>query len=375
MLKIENIRADIATIPLGRPVVSSIHNINRIGVVVVSVETSAGITGEGLLFTLNDQLLELMRDMVLALGKQIIGEDAEAYEHIWTKLWGSVQFFGSGGFLIFGVSGIDMAIWDAIGKYQKRSLAKLLGGGRNQVPAYASDVLFLDRSLEELAIEAKELVKLGYKGMKVRVSGRDIDDDVARVRTVRDAIGDNIALMADANQAMNLNSAIALGRRLEEFNLTWFEEPIPAHQFEAYGILAATLDTPIATGESNYTHLELKKLIDCRGADILMPDLSRVGGVTELRRVAALAQAADITITPHLYPEHSIGLVSAFPNGTFVEHMPWFSPLFAEKAEIKDGDFVVSERPGFGFEVDQEKLTQFAALYHSSRQLDGAIRP
>jgi L-alanine-DL-glutamate epimerase-like enolase superfamily enzyme len=360
MLRIENVRAELVSVPLSRPVISSIHNISRIGVVIVSVETSAGVTGEGLLFTLDGHMLRSLKSVVEELGRISIGEDAEAFEHVWSKIYGRMQFFGSGGFLVFALSGIDMAIWDAVGKYQKRSMRQMLGGGRTQVPTYASDALFLDRSLEELVEEARMLVAQGYTAMKIRVSGRNIDDDVRRVRAVRDAIGDRIALMADANQALDLNGAIALGRRLEEFNLAWFEEPIPAHQFEAYSILAAALDTPIATGESNYTRHEIKQLIDGRGADILMPDLSRIGGFTELRKVAALAEASDIAITPHLYPEHCIGAVASFPNATYVEHMGWFSPLLKEPAEFADGAFAVPERFGIGFTVDTDKKVAWA---------------
>lgn len=359
MLRIEHVRARAVSLPLKQPVISSIHNIDRVGCLIVEVETSAGVVGEGLLFTLNDYLLRLMQTMVEEFAPIVVGEDAEATEHVWSKLWGRVQFFGSGGFLIFGISAIDMALWDAIGKHQKRSMRQLFGGGRTHVPVYASDALFVDRSIDQLAEEARRLVADGYTAMKIRLAGRSIDDDVARVRTVREAVGDGITLMADANQALDLNKAIALGRRLEEFSLAWFEEPMPAHRFEDYALLCAALDTPIATGESNYTRLEFKRLIDMRGADILMPDLSRIGGPTELRKVAALAEASDIAVTPHLYPEHSVGIVGALPNATYVEHMSWFSPLFKEKLVLSNGGFEVPDRPGFGFTVDPEVVSRF----------------
>lgn len=361
MLRIDNIRADVLSVPLSRPVVSSIHNIDHIGCIVVSVETNAGVTGQGVLFTLNSQFAALMQQMVLELGAFAVGEDAEDFEYIWTKIWSRIQFFGSGGFLIFGLSAIDMAIWDAIGKHQKRSMRQMLGGSRTSVPVYASDGLFLDRPLEELAAEAQAFVAQGYKAMKVRVSGRSHESDVQRVRTVREAVGDDITLMVDANQALDLNSAIALGRRLEEFNLAWLEEPIPAHQFEAYAALCAALDTPIATGESNYTRQEIKRLIDLQAADIIMPDLSRVGGITELRKVAALAEAAEISLSPHLYPEYSIGVVAGLPNATYIEQMSWFTPLFTEKAEFVDGMLAAPERPGFGFTVSDETIRKYSS--------------
>lgn len=359
MLRIERISTRIVSVPLERPVISSIHDINRVGCVLVSVETSQNVVGEGLLFTLNDQYLGLMEHMVRELGARIVGEDAEASERIWSGLWGQIQFFGSGGFLVFGISAIDMAIWDAVGKYQRRPIHRMLGAARERTRVYASGCLFLDRSIEELAEEARACVQAGYRAMKVRVGGGSAADDVARVRAVREAIGDDVALMADANQALSFDQAVSLGRKLQDFDLAWFEEPMPAFQFEAYSRLCAELDMPIATGESNYTRVEFRRLLETRGADVIMPDLSRIGGVTELRKVAAMAEAFDVPVSPHLYPEYSVGILGGLANGSYVENMPWFAPLFSEQLEIVAGECVVPERPGFGFTFDPAKVERF----------------
>lgn len=360
MLRIENIHTRTVSVPLAKRVLSSIHDIETIGCVLVSIETNQNIVGESLLFTLNNQYLGLMEHMVQELSSNIIGQDAEAYEHIWQKLSAKIQFFGSGGFLVFGLSALDMAIWDVIGKYQRRPLHRMLGAARDKAPVYASGGLFLHLSVDELVEEAKSFVRDGYKAMKMRVGGASLHEDILRVKAVREAIGNDIALMADANQALNFEQAVFLGRKLQDFNLTWFEEPMPAHQFEAYSRLCTELDVPIATGESNYTKVEFRRLLETRGADIIMPDLSRIGGMTELRKVAAMAEAVDVPVSPHLYPEYCLGAMGGFANGAYVEQMPWFAPLFNETIEMVEGSYLMPDRAGFGFTFNHQKIEQYS---------------
>lgn len=362
MLKIERVSTRTVSLPLDRPVVSAIHNIERIGCVLVQIETNQNVTGEGLLFTLNDEFLFLMKDAVDRLGEGLVGMDAEDPETAWQKMWQRIQFFGWSGFLIFGMSGIDMAIWDAMARYQKMPIRTLIGGTDQSKPAYASNCLFLDRSEEDLATEAKRLIAEGYRAMKIRVGSGSANNDARRVRIVRDTIGDDIALMADANQALNFDQAVEMGKLLQEYNLTWFEEPMPPQNFEAYTRLRKELNIPIATGESNYTLLDFNALVETRAADILMPDFSRVGGMTQLLKVMRLAEKHGLALSPHLYPEHSISVVASSASATYVEMMPWFSRLFNEKLIIKNGNASVPSGAGFGFSFDQEAIKRFEVM-------------
>jgi L-alanine-DL-glutamate epimerase-like enolase superfamily enzyme len=192
--------------------------------------------------------------------------------------------------------------------------------------------------------------------MKMRPGKPDPAEDAARVRAVREAIGPGIALMADANQGQTEAQAIRLGRMLEAFQLTWFEEPLPAWDLEGLARVAAALDTPIASGETEYTPYGFRRMLELRSADILMPDLQRVGGVSEFMRVGHMVESHDVAVSSHLFPETSIQVLGALSNATYLEYMPWFSQLYQETLEFEHGQAVVPERPGWGFRFDWDRI-------------------
>ena len=148
---------------------------------------------------------------------------------------------------------------------------------------------------------------------------------------------------------------------LEPYGLTWFEEPLPAYDLEGVARVAAALDTPIASGETEYTRYGFRRMLALRSADVLMPDLQRVGGVTEFLRVGHMADAFDIPVSSHLFPEMSVQLLAALGNATWLEHMPWFAPLYAGELEMRDGEVVVPEAPGWGLGLDPATIKRFKA--------------
>jgi L-alanine-DL-glutamate epimerase-like enolase superfamily enzyme len=225
----------------------------------------------------------------------------------------------------------------------------LLGGAKTVVPAYQSGGLWLSSSTDELVAEAERFIAQGFKAMKMRLGSPDPKADIARVKAVRDAIGPHIKLMADANQGLNEAQAIRLGRMLELFDLTWFEEPLPAWDLEGLARVSAALDTPIASGETEYTRYGFRRMLELRSADILMPDLQRVGGVSEFMRVGHMAESHDVPVSSHLFPETSVQVLGALANAIYLEYMPWFSKFYHEELEFKDGNAIVPERPGWGF--------------------------
>ena len=174
------------------------------------------------------------------------------------------------------------------------------------------------------------------------------------VAGVIDAIGPGVKLMADANQGLNEAQAIRLGRMLEPFDLTWFEEPLPAWDLEGLARVSAALDTPIASGETEYTRYGFRRMLELRSADILMPDLQRVGGVSEFMRVSHMAESHDVPVSSHLFPETSIQVLGALANAIYLEYMPWFSKLYHEELAFKDGNAIVPERPGWGFTFNRD---------------------
>ena len=355
-MKITGIRTMTADVPLAEPVITAIHDVRSIGYVLVFVDTDAEVTGEGHLFSLPARHLAPLEAMVAVLGRSLVGEDGHRVEGIWHKLWTEVNFVGHKGVTLFALSALDMALWDARGKALGQPVHRLLGSCRDAVPAYHSGGLWLSRSEDELVAEAKGFLKQGFRAMKMRLGKPRWQEDVERAEAIRDAIGPDIRLMADANQGFDVTHALRLGRALEPVGLDWFEEPVPAYDVAGHAALAAALDTPIATGETEYTRYGFRPLIEAKAADVLMPDLGRVGGVTEFMRVGHMAQAWDLPVSPHLYSEPSLQLCGALQNCALLEYMPWSARLFSEKIVFRDGSAEIPDRPGLGFSFDLDGL-------------------
>lgn len=358
-MKITDVRTLLVNIPIDKPIKTSIHDIRSVGCVLVFVDTDEGVTGESYLFTLSAKRLDVFSEMISSLKANVLGEDPHYTEKIWAKLWQEINFFGHKGISVFAISVLDTACWDVVGKAAGKPLYKLFGACRDRVPVYASRGLWLSQSIEELVQEAKEFLAQGFRAMKLRVGKPRIDEDLERVQAVRQAIGPKVGLMVDANQGFTVDHAIRLGRKLEEFNLIWFEEPVAAYDLEGSARVAATLDVPIASGETEYTRYGFRQMLELKAADILMPDLARVGGMTEFLKVAHMAEAFEVPVSPHIFTEQSLQILGSIPNGTYLEHMPWFSPLFQEKLEFIDGLITVPQRPGLGFSFDPESIDRY----------------
>lgn len=355
-MKVTSVETTPLVITLPEPIGSALGQLASFGCILVTVRTDEGITGENLIFTLNDRRTKVLRQMVDDLSDMVIGQDAGHIAGFWARAWKDINFLGHKGVSVVGISAIDGALWDALGKKTGQPIYRLLGGAKDRVPAYHSGGLWLSRSVDELVTEARSFLDQGFRAMKMRLGSADPKVDAARVRAVREAIGPDIALMADANQGQTEVQAIRLGRMLEEFNLTWFEEPLPAWDLEGLARVAAALDTPIASGETEYTRYGFRRMLELRSADILMPDLQRVGGVSEFMRVGHMAEAHDVAVSSHLFPETSIQVLGALSNSIFLEYMPWFSPLYTEQLGFEAGNALVPERPGWGFTFNQDYI-------------------
>jgi len=358
-VKISKLKTVLVDVPLAKPIATAIHDIRSVGCVLVSLETDDGITGEGYAFTINAKRLKIFESMVLSFAELVEGRDPQDVEEIWQGIWNEINPIGHKGVTIIALSAIDTACWDIIGKAANRPLYQVFGACRDRVKTYASGGLWLSMPLDELAAEAASFVEQGFRAMKVRVGSSNAEQDVERVRTVRDAIGPDIELMADANQGLTPKQAIHLGRQLEEFDLVWFEEPVACYDLTGHAEVRAALDIPIASGESEYTRYGMGAMIDAGACDILMPDLQRIGGLTEFRRAAAVAAEHDIPISTHILTEQSLSIGGSSANCMSVEHMPWFGPLFNEQMELVDGMLLMPERPGLGFTFDSAAVEKY----------------
>ena len=356
-MKVTRVETRCVRIKLVKPISSALGQLHSLGCILVFVHCDSGIVGENLIFTLNARRTRVLQSMVEEMADLVIGHDAGHIASFWARAWRDINFLGHKGVPVVGISALDGALWDALGKMSNLPLYRILGGAQDRVPVYHSGGLWLSYSEKELVAEAERFAGAGFRAMKMRLGSSEPATDVARVRAVRTAIGPKIKLMADANQGLTESQAIRLGRALEEFDLTWFEEPLPAWDLDGLARVAAALDTPIASGETEYTRYGFRRMLELRSADVLMPDLQRVGGVSEFMRVGHMAESYDIPVSSHLFPETSLQVLGALANTIYLEYMPWFSKLYNETIEFAEGHAIVPERPGWGFTFNQDYVS------------------
>lgn len=277
-----------------------------------------------------------------------IGEDPNDIAKLYTKLLWAGASVGRSGVATQALAAIDIALYDLKAKRAALPLAKLLGAHRDSVRAYNTSGGFLNASIQDVLARAAQSIEEGIGGVKIKVGLPDGEEDLGRVRAVREYLGDDIPLMVDANQQWDRTTALRMGRRLEEFDLTWIEEPLDAYDAEGHADLARALDTPIATGEMLASVAEHERLIAARACDILQPDAPRIGGITQFLRLMTLADQAGLDVAPHFAMEIHLHLAACYPRETWVEHFDWLDPLFEERLETRDGRMLVPDRPGLG---------------------------
>ncbi len=348
-MRVTSLETQLVDLPLDKPIGTAIHSIRSVGCVLVRLRTDVGPHGEGYVFTINGDRLGAFDEMVRGLAPFVVGRDPHEIEGVWLDVWAAINPMGHAGVTIGALSAIDVALWDCVAKAAGLPLHKMWGSCRDTVDTYASSGLWLSSSVQELTEEAKRFVAQGFTAMKIRLGSEQAADDVARVRAVRDAIGPDIRLLADANQKFQPKEAIRLGRLLEAFDLTWFEEPVPTYDHEGHRRVRDSLDIPIASGETEYTRRGIHAMLEAGAADILMPDLQRVGGFSEFKKASAVASARNVPVSSHIFTEQSLSLGASLHNCISVEHMDWFAPLFNEEMELREGRLVVPDRPGTGF--------------------------
>ena len=361
-MKITRLRTQLVNLPIEPAIITSLFpTIHTATCVLTFLETDQGLVGEGLVFSINGARLSVIHEMIRSLEPMVLGLDPRHGASLNVRAWRELNFLGYDGVSIVGLAAIDNALWDLRGKAAGLNVAHLIGAARNSVPVYASGGLWLSSSIDQLQREAADFVARGFRAMKTRVGPTDPDQMVARVRAVREAIGPEIGLMVDINQQMNVKQAIRIGRRMEELNLTWLEEPVIYHDHAGEATIRAALDTPIASGETVHTHRGILRMLQAGAADVLMPDLQRMGGPTEFLKAGALCEAYNIPCASHLFPEMSLALLAALPGGSWMEHMPWFEKLYAERIELNaDGRAIVPDRAGWGFSFDPAAVKRFA---------------
>jgi L-alanine-DL-glutamate epimerase-like enolase superfamily enzyme len=322
---------------------------------VLDVETKGGIVGLGYLFSFRPGLRTIAMCLEETILPRVIGKDATAVEAIWADLWRATMSYGRGGIATMAMSALDIALWDAIGKRANLPLHRLWGHFRSQIPVYGSGC-FRGSGGDGMIEKAKHYVAQGFKAIKMQVAHTgNPRADVDNVRRMREALGPDIDIMIDVNMGWTADVAIQIGRKFEEYDIYWLEEPVVADDFKGYMRVAEALDLRVVGGETHFTRFDLRPFFENPRIPILQPDPMR-GGFTDLRKTASLADTWGMTIAPHLFPELNVQLLASIPNGLWIEDMGLSNDLFVDPVPIVNGTITAPERPGHGLAFKPEIL-------------------
>jgi D-galactarolactone cycloisomerase len=376
-MRITSIRTHILEAALSQPFAYSRAWYDTRTAMVVEIETDDGVIGWGECYG----PARMTAAVVNSVAPWLIGEDPLRSDHLWQMIYARLRDHGQKGVVIQGLSGIDIALWDIKGKHFGVPCYRLLGGPlRTEVKAYATG-LYRRKSGDPqkyLAEEAADYVEDGFSAVKLKV-GFGIEEDAAMTHAVRDAIGDKVALMVDANHDYDAIAAIRLGRMIERHDISWFEEPVPPEDIAGYRAVKEAIAIPVAGGECEFTRFGFRDLLASHVVDIIQPDICAAGGLSECKKIADMAESFGVRDDPHVWGTGiaiaaSLQLLAVLPSHTptslnpleqmlefdRTEH-PIRQALLTQPIEHVRGVVRVPDGPGLGIEVDRAALTRFSA--------------
>ena len=350
---IKSIKTKIVSVPFSDPPKTGFLTLEKIDLLIVQVETKDGIIGTGHLHPLAGGLKTLEMCVNEMLKPLLIGETIKDIEVLWTKMWDATFIQGRMGITVMAMSALDIALWDCYGRTKNMPLWKVWGGKSQALPVYGSGC-YRGLGHDGMIEKAEKYVKLGFKSIKMQVAHCFTnDEDIANVRDMRKALGDNIGIMIDVNQGWGVEETIKVSKEIEKYNPEWLEEPVMADDFEGYKEICKSISIPVVTGENNFTHNDLLPFMKNKKISILQPDIMR-GGYTNLIFTSNLANEYGIKIAPHMFPELSIHIVASIKNPSWLEYMGWYDHLWQEPLLPVNGTLKPSDRPGHGMDFKSE---------------------
>ena len=354
---VKGVRVRAVIVPMSEPHRTASGVISSSPLVLIDVETSDGVAGHGIVFTYTPVALKPIATLAENLGALLIGESAlprQATE----KMLKRFRLLGAHGLIGMVISGLDMALWDASARAAGQPLYKHLGGVARATPAYGA--VGYD-GVEGSAHAAERWAKKGMRAVKAKIGYPEVATDIAVIRAMRNAAGPDVAIMVDYNQSLSVREACERLARLENEELTWVEEPTIAEDYAGHARIAAASKVPVQAGENWWGPLEFAKAIEADAVDLLMPDVMKVFGVTGWVKIAALAQAHNLTVSNHLFPEISAQLLAVTPTAYWLEYADWWNPVIATPLQIEGGKAIPSDQPGCGMEWNEENIARFLA--------------
>ena len=344
-------------IPMARPISSALGTYTAIDCVVVALETTDGPSGTGFTMGLGGAWSRAVAAYITdELAPLVVGEDALAPEALWMRMWSPNKARMRAGLGVWALSAVDIAAWDIVAKHAELPLHTLLGGFEPNVPVYGSGG-WHDLSDDELVSECEAFAALGISSYKYKIgSPRDLE----RTRLLRRAMGDDYTLLADANQRFNVREAIDSSAMLADYGVAWIEEPVLADTLDDLAEVAASSRVATAAGENAYFSWGFREMCERRAVSYLQPDIARCGGVTEFRKIGALADAFELSLSSHLWHELSISVVGAARRGWACEYTELIPKgTFTREFPVVDGRIAVPDVPGHGVEFNSDALQRW----------------
>jgi L-alanine-DL-glutamate epimerase-like enolase superfamily enzyme len=356
-MKITGIETSTLNVPNGPPV-SSYYAGNTY--VVARIQTDEGIEGLGYTMLVGGMGARSVRAYLEeSIVPLVVGKDPLQIGAIWDAMYENDRGLRKKGIPVYAMSAIDIGLWDILGKAVGRPVWQLFGAHTTRIPVYGSGG-FLSYTVDELIAEAEGFRAQGCRHYKFKLGRPDVMENVERVRLLREALGDDMEILVDANQRWDVATNIRVGNLLGDYNLYWYEEPVLADNIEQCADVAAAIPVPVATGENEYTRYGFRDLIEARAAQYLNPDVHRCGGFSEMLKISHLAAAYDVKIAPHLVPELSIHVLVSIPNAALVEFLAGAPEgLWEHDPVIVDGHMEPPNRPGHGMAFSKDALKAY----------------
>lgn len=358
-MKITRIKARGFRLPLRERMVSARVTMTHRELVLLEIETDAGISGTGWCTTAGVGGMSAKALIDAYLAPTLIGEDPRNVERLWRRTWMECHAAGPGGITTLALSAIDIALWDIKAKALNEPLHRLLGGARSSVPVYAS-AINLHLTKEQLLDQVRSHLGMGYTMFKLKVGKPDLYEDVERCKAVRELIGSTGVLMLDANQKWGIGEAIQRTSLLGAVSPLFIEEPLLSDDVHGHRKLRDATGVPIAMGEQLTNRYDFWNYVRDDATDFLQPDVWKVGGISEFMKIVALGAASNIDISPHGAMEISVHLAAAAPNALHVENIFGLNlydfGATATPMPIKDGKLVPPDAPGHGVIFDGPSL-------------------
>jgi L-alanine-DL-glutamate epimerase-like enolase superfamily enzyme len=368
MATIESVSVCVARVALENVTSFATRTVSARDYCLVKVRSSEGVEGIGFCYvgSAGGRIAQVAVQELLA--PILVGQDSLRVEGLWQAMYSESLLQGRSGSVMRAISILDTALWDLNARTAKLPLYQYLGAYVvDRVPAYASGGYYLDgKTPEMLGEELAGYVEAGFKAVKMKVGRLSPSEEEDRIAAAREAVGADVYLMLDANNAWSdVPTALTYMRRYEPYDPYWMEEPFGPDDIDSHAKLAQLSPVVIATGEIGYGRWYHKELLDKRGAEILQTDAVVCGGITEWKRIAAMAAGYGVTMCPHWFHDVHVQLVAATPNARYVEFFPDdkvlnFRRLIDTQLRHEDGNLILPKTPGLGFNFDEKAVKKYA---------------